>query len=598
MNRTDFIRITLATICLAAVSVSPWQLQAGRYYVGFNGIPNGATATYSGDNNGLLTALNAAGTGDTVFIAKGLKFYLDAELQIDEYIIGGCNPATDGLQPASRTAIGAAKSIADSMSVLDGNSLRRTLRKDKHRVATVNSGGSIENCLIRNGHARGTTDASDDLSGHGGGVLLNGGNLYNCIIRGNVAMNVACKGTNPSKGGGVYVVSGQVVNCIISFNMDDEGAGTGGTSGKIINSTIARNGNTPTYVRIAGTASYFQPSANSNPTMSLLSRYVYLDSFYIATTETTGGQYACFMSAIDYDGTDNPYLKRADADSILAAKMPTEVNYKGYQDSGGITVRDYTGFGQSISTKSCTYPSLNCWNLIRQNTNLWSGGALVNSNYVVWYPNTDVSDTMTASGEDLHRDNYAMRYVSWYGSLAFSLWLGGSLPTEAQWEYAARQNVNGTTNDSINYAGATSAGYSGLNAVAWYNGNSTLLERPKTQGVHEVGKKKPTGRGLYDMSGNLGEWVIDSYNVEYPTYAGTLVATSGGTLVSDNEGNKGTGSDALLYNPVVSSGNNRVWRGGFWGTTEAGCSLGFRGSKAPMDVGDDFAFGFRSVVCP
>ncbi|MEK6535829.1 MAG: SUMF1/EgtB/PvdO family nonheme iron enzyme, partial [Thermodesulfobacteriota bacterium] len=158
-------------------------------------------------------------------------------------------------------------------------------------------------------------------------------------------------------------------------------------------------------------------------------------------------------------------------------------------------------------------------------------------------------------------DEYPVEQVSWNDVQGFIRKLNDKtgqfyrLPTEAEWEYAAR-------------SGGKPEKYSGgadVDAVAWYRSTSG----GKT---HPAGTKAPNGLGIHDMSGNVWEWVQDWYDGGY--YSGSPRDNPKGPL----------------------SGTHRVGRGGSWYNDATFCRSTSRYRYAP-EIRDDF-LGFRIVRTP
>ena len=127
------------------------------------------------------------------------------------------------------------------------------------------------------------------------------------------------------------------------------------------------------------------------------------------------------------------------------------------------------------------------------------------------------------------------------------------LPTEAEWEYAAR---GGKKCKGYKYSGSNN-----IDEVAWYYDSSGSQ-------THPVRRKKANELGLYDMSGNVWEWCNDWY---------------------------GDYSAEPQYNPQgPKSGSGRVYRGGGWNGDAEYCRVSNRGDYAPSGRDDDL--GFRVVL--
>ncbi|MGA8669063.1 MAG: formylglycine-generating enzyme family protein [Terracidiphilus sp.] len=146
-----------------------------------------------------------------------------------------------------------------------------------------------------------------------------------------------------------------------------------------------------------------------------------------------------------------------------------------------------------------------------------------------------------------------MTGLTWAKAKQYCAAIGGRLPTEAEWEFAAR-------------AGSSQAYYGMPSKVSWFAENSG-------DAPHPVGGKLPNAFGLYDMLGNAREWVLDRYYKKYYFDA------------------PATGPD--VDQPLASNAT-AVVRGGFWGSDAKSIRVSHRAEQEPN--AEDDTVGFRCAV--
>lgn len=284
---------------------------------------------------------------------------------------------------------------------------------------------------------------------------------------------------------------------------------------------------------------------------------VRVDGFWMDTTEVTNGQFRAFAKATGYKTT--------------AERKPEWEELKKQLPPGTPKPAD-----DVLAPGSLVFTPPNHAVDLRNHTQWWT-----------WTPNASWRRPMGPVSSIEGMDSHPVVHVSWDDAVAYCEWAGKRLPTEAEWERAARY---GHDAEKFTWGGDLSPG--GRHMANIWQGKFPFDNTAKDgfAGAAPVKSFPPNALGLYDMAGNVWEWTSDKFHPD--TYQNRVADFSGGGCCANPQGPASSADPRNPYAPV-----SRVNKGGSFLCHATYCESYRPSAKmgTPPDTGMSH-LGFRCVA--
>ena len=257
---------------------------------------------------------------------------------------------------------------------------------------------------------------------------------------------------------------------------------------------------------------------------------VYVDAFYMDETEVTNAQFAAFVDATGY--------------ITVAEKKPTKEEFPDAPEDKLIA-------GSIVFTPPANKVPLD--------------------DYIQWWRYEAGADWKhpTGAGSNIQgKENYPVVHISWQDAAAYARWANKRLPTEAEWEFAARGGKAGEL-----YPWGNQLNPDQLWMANTFQGSFPNYDEAKDGflGIAPVKKFQPNAFGLYDVAGNVWEWCADWYNEEYYSQ-----------LASSSTTRNPTGAD-VSFDHAEPGARKKVQRGGSYLCTEQYCTRYMSGTRGKAE---------------